>query len=317
MPGVTGNAWGISTLAWAARALPPAADGAAAAVAAWVARGRAPERERAARDNAARLFPGLDERARARLGRAAGVAYARFVIEYLRHLGMEPDAVGRRVSFTPEPWLVDALERGRGLVMCTAHVGNWELGALALARLGRPVTVVARPQFLPSWRARVREAKETAGIRVIAPEGSTPVLAAALEAGGIVGLVVDGDGFSRGAPARVAGSPVLLPYGPAKLAARSGAVLAGGTCRRVGPDRFTGAMEPLAGTEHGPVEDLDTLHAAVAAWLERTLLAHPGGWCVFRPFFSNPVPPPVAAPPAGAPEVEARTGLCAPPPERP
>jgi KDO2-lipid IV(A) lauroyltransferase len=282
-----------------------------AAAAAWAARRRHPERERAARDNAATLFPRLGAGAVQRLGRAAGVAYVRFLIEYLRHLGRDPEELGQRVLLAPEPRVVAALERGRGLVVCTAHVGNWELGALALARLGRPVTVVARPQFLPSWRARVREAKESAGIRVISPEGSIPVLAQALEKGGIVGLLVDGGGFSRGAPARIAGREVLLPVGPARLAALSGAVLAGGTCRRVGPDRFAAEMAPLAGTEHEPIADPGVLHAAVAAWLEGTLLEFPGGWCVFRPFFAAP------ARFAGAPGTAERAELVAAPPEQP
>ncbi len=292
---VSESSWGISALARVARALPPGSDGAAATLAAWLARRIRPEREAAARANAALLFPALGSRTHGRLARDAGAAYARFVIEYLRHLGIAPETLARRVRFDPHPGIVDALADGRGLVACTAHVGNWELGALALTCLGRPVTVVARPQFLPSWRPAVREAKESAGIRVIAPEGATPILTRALEEGGIVGLLVDGDGYSRGRPARLAGQGVALPFGPARLAAATGAVLAGGTCLRVGPDRFAARLVPLGGTEHGPIADSDLLHREVAAWLEGVLLAHPGAWCVFRPFFA-PIAP--AAPAA-------------------
>jgi lauroyl/myristoyl acyltransferase len=105
--------------------------------------------------------------------------------------------------------------------------------------------------------------------------------------GGVLGLLVDGAGYHVGDPARLAGRETRLPSGPAKLAALSGAVLAGGTCFRVAPDRFQSELHALAGTERAPVEDAAVLHAAVARWLEELLLAHPGEWCIFRRFFDE------------------------------
>jgi KDO2-lipid IV(A) lauroyltransferase len=281
------TAWSLPALARAARLSPPAADPALARIAAAVAARLHPERERAARANAARLFPDLPPRRHAALARRAAAAHVRTVLEYLRALGDPPGAPAARVHLAAPDTLIAALASGRGLVACTAHIGNWELGALALRRLGQPVTVVAEPQYLPAWRGGVRAAKESAGVRAVAPERSAPALLRALRRGETVGLLVDGAGFARGLPARLAGHAVPLPAGPARLAARTGAVLAAGLCTRTRGGGFAVAVEPLGGTERGAVADVAALHAAMAAWLERALLAHPGEWCVFRPFFAE------------------------------
>src|SRR5262249_4501680 len=171
--------------------------------------------------------------------------------------------------------------------MCTAHVGNWEMGARALVRLGRPIQVIAEPQYAPHWRNAVLGSKRSSGIQILSPNTSPRPLIRSLQEGAVIGLLVDGAGYMHGRQSILAGHATTLPSGPARLAALSGAVLAGGTCFRTAPDRFVSELHALGGTEHGPVRDVDALHAAVAQWLEDLLLAHPGEWCIFRPFFAT------------------------------
>src|SRR5262249_38388179 len=83
-----------------------------------------PKRHAAARANSAALFPHANAED---LARAADRAYARFMIEYLRELPRADDP--ERNPLTIGPGVREALDSGRGLVMCTAHVGNWEMGA--------------------------------------------------------------------------------------------------------------------------------------------------------------------------------------------
>src|SRR4029453_5828521 len=132
----------LHLLAQLARVLPARWDGALSATAGHVAGLAAPARPRGARANAAALFP---DAAADRLGTRAGAAYARFLIEYLRELGRgNPDDPGRN-ALVVDPALCGALDTGRGLVMCTAHLGNWELGARALSRFERPLRIIAEP----------------------------------------------------------------------------------------------------------------------------------------------------------------------------
>ena len=270
----------LAVLSRLAAALPPSWDDTLARAAAALA---PPGRHAGARANNAALFPQSDPE---RLARSAHRAYARFMIEYLREMGRgNPDDAARN-PLTIGPGVREALGRGRGLVMCTAHVGNWEMGARALVRLERPILVVAEPQYARSWRESVRASKHSAGIEIVAPDVSPRTLIRRLGEGAVIGLLVDGAGYTQGREATLAHRQVTLPSGPARLAALSGAVLAGGTCFRTAPDRFTSELHALGGTEITPIHDADILHSAIARWLEDLLLAHPGEWCIFRPFFS-------------------------------
>jgi len=56
--------------------------------------------------------------------------------------------------------LENARARGKGAVLVTGHLGNWELGGLLLARRGFPITVVTLEEpssELTRWRDRLRQ----------------------------------------------------------------------------------------------------------------------------------------------------------------
>ena len=267
----------------AARVLPGAADPALARFAATLAARLRPDRERAARQNLAVLSPDWNSSQVARAARAAHTAYARFLIEYLRHAG-RPEGLGRRAEFVADDSFHRARREGRGIVVGAAHVGNWEVGALALAATGASTMVVTGEQYAPAWQERVRRDKLRAGLLVVGRGESPRRLWRHLSAGGAVCLLVDGDVFGHGWPARVGGRRVLLPNGPARLAAGSGSLLAGALCHRTRAG-FRVELESLESPPGAAARDPRALHAAVAAWLERTLARHADEWCLFRPFF--------------------------------
>jgi KDO2-lipid IV(A) lauroyltransferase len=288
MPGVTAGSYLLTGLAWAARVLPPKADLPIAWAAARLTYLLRPARHRAARSNAAALFPHLGAEELDRLALQSSVSYARFLIEYVRSLGLDTHQLWERVEFRLDAAVEKSIAAGRGIIICAAHVGNWEVGAIALRKLGLEVVVVAGPQYAVSWQRGVHAAKNRNGIRIVDPSQSPRPLLRHLERGGAICLLADGDGYARGRPALIRDRPVRLPEGPSRLAARSGAVLAGALCQPVGPFRFEVELTALAGTGVAPVEDEALLHHGVATWMEGLLVEHPGNWCIFRPFFDPP-----------------------------
>jgi KDO2-lipid IV(A) lauroyltransferase len=185
--------------------------------------------------------------------------------------------------------LYAALERGRGAVVCIAHLGNWETAGLALARLGHHLHVVTGVQLHRSLTGAARALKERARIRVSTPEDGFAPLLATLRAGGLVALLVDGDVATRALPARFFGQEVPFPIGPALLARRSGSALLHGHAERTGPDRLLVSFDGLDRPDRAltVAEDLRRLTARVAAAQERNIAAHLTQWCIFRPLFEG------------------------------
>ena len=187
-----------------------------------------------------------------------------------------------------------ALAEGRGTILLTAHAGNFELGGVLLRHRGMKVhTVYKRDRFaaVERLRARVRAQGGVVGIPVDGVGFSTLPLVPLLRQGALVGMQGDRDFSLHGLPVTFFGREVPFPRGPWELAAMTGAPLvtaffwadeAGRFHARFGaPLRVSGARgERTAAMEAGM--------RAYAAELEALVRDHPSQWYCFYPFWDDP-----------------------------
>ena len=87
--------------------------------------------------------------------------------------------------------LAAALRERRGVVLATAHIGNWELSGLLLGWLCEPVGVVARPLDNPALDRRLVAFRARSGNTVIYKRQALGAILRMLRAGQGVALVVD------------------------------------------------------------------------------------------------------------------------------
>ncbi len=118
---------------------------------------------------------------------------------------------------------------GRGVILLTAHLGNWELGGLFLARLDLPLTVVyVRDEFevAERFRSLLRQRVQVQEIAINPAGGlaSLPVLRSLAE-GRVVAMQGDRDFNDRGVVVDFCGAPACFPDGPFHLARMTGASL--------------------------------------------------------------------------------------------
>jgi KDO2-lipid IV(A) lauroyltransferase len=178
-----------------------------------------------------------------------------------------------------------AVARGKGIVFVTGHVGNWELMALLVARLGAPVSAVAK---------RGGDARLMGLIEAWRSEGSVttlwredPSTARALlrvfKQNRVLGLLVDQDTSVQGIWVPFFGRPAWTPRAPADLALRSGAPVLVGTSHRRGPnpgDGLTFEVTEVAYDANPPDKEAEVhrLTAACQAVLEDAIRRHPTDW---------------------------------------
>lgn len=182
-----------------------------------------------------------------------------------------------------------AFAAGRGAVLVTAHLGNWELGGRLLAcRPGAPRTHV------------VLSAEEDAALerhlRVDAPElrfvtrthpTSTLGLLAALRRGEVVAMQGDRPTGERGDRlVSFFGSPAAFPLGPIVLARAAGAPVLPAFCTMVADRRYRVDVGSPIWVKPG--EETAGLEAMVAV-LERAVRAHPTQWFNFFDVWAPPV----------------------------
>ncbi len=237
----------LGALTSAARWSPPGAVEGALALCAPLARWT--RFERTTRANLAFALPELDERERARIARGVRRHAARQFASWLRLAGCD----ARNAGWIDDTVVVDAsiehlrsaLARGRGAIVATAHLGDWELLAAKVVRLGHGGAVVGlrRPND-PSARW-FEDLRARHGIATIAQSASPRDMLAVLARGGVLGILCDLDARRLDAEELAFfGSPVRTLTAPAALARASGAPIVPARCVRTPDGRYALACEP-------------------------------------------------------------------------
>lgn len=197
-----------------------------------------------------------------------------------------------------------ALQRGKGVLLLTAHLGSWELGGLFLRQLDLPLSVVYVPDELPEvevFRARLRHATgvEEIPIQPRAGVAALPVLRA-LRQNRLVALQGDRDFDDRGQTREFFGAPAAFPRGPFLLAGLTGAALLPAFITYTSGYRFEVRLEePLlvaAGADAAAREAAVT--AALERWvavLEEAVRRWPTQWYTFYDFWGTTAGAPGAA----------------------
>ena len=114
---------------------------------------------------------------------------ARVVVDALRTLGAPRAQLLAEVQVDDFGPVERALAAGRGLLVATAHLGSWELFGAAMAQRV-PLHAVVRP-LRGGLNARLVEARERAGLRLIPARGALSGMVAALRRNEVVAMLVD------------------------------------------------------------------------------------------------------------------------------
>jgi predicted LPLAT superfamily acyltransferase len=104
------------------------------------------------------------------------------------------EAVTFRTRIEGEAELRHLLDNPKGLVLVTAHVGNWQAIMNYLARFRRKVNLVMRPEDNPAVQEALRIGESKQEVRIISPEshlGGVVEIMNALKRGEIVSLMGD------------------------------------------------------------------------------------------------------------------------------
>ncbi len=117
-----------------------------------------------------------------------------------------------------------ARKKNRGVLILTAHMGNWELLITAAAMMGIPVSAVYRPLDLVALDLFFSDIRSRAGARLYPKKQAMRGILRGLRNNEAVGILLDQHaGSSAGVPADFFGRPASTNIGLALVARRTGA----------------------------------------------------------------------------------------------
>lgn len=160
--------------------------------------------------------------------RAVMQSYGRYWAEALWARQRRVPGLLERTEVLDLQLILDARDRGKGMIFGLPHMGNWESAAPVAGIQGVPVVAVAENlpnQRITRWFTAMRAKFD---IEVVLATGSIEVmrrLEAALAANKAVALLSDRDLRGRGVEVEFFGEMTTLPAGPARLAIKTDAPL--------------------------------------------------------------------------------------------
>ena len=213
-------------------------------------------------------FPERESGWRHRIARGSYMHLAREAAMTLRLSRMAPEEIVRRTEVEGFEALRNAAVGGRGAVVISGHLGNWEVAAAAVAARGVPMDVAAHLQKNPFFYRHMVERQDRLGLTVIVKNEAFRVVPKALAAGRVVALIADQNIRKRGVFVDFFGRMAATVRGPALFALRAGApVFFGVAVRERGfPSRYRVIIEPVPYREgaSGPdaIRDLTQRHVS-------------------------------------------------------
>jgi lauroyl/myristoyl acyltransferase len=191
-----------------------------------------------------------------------------------------------------------ARARGRGVLLVTVHVGNWELGAPLMIERGVALQVVTQAEPDPRLTALREEARMRRGVSTLPLTGdpfAAVEIVRRLAANQAVALLLDRPPAATAVTARLAGRPFAASAAAADLARATGCAIVPVCVPRVGRGYAVCALPEIAydrASLRDPAARLDLTQRILDA-LEPLIARHASQWYHFVPIWPEA---PAAAP---------------------
>lgn len=200
--------------------------------------------------------------------------------EFIRLPAMSAEQIRALADLHGKEHLAAALALGRGVILVTGHLGNWEVTGSRLAAEGYPMNVIARAQRDDQITAYVRQTRERMGMHVLHREVAVRESIRALRRNEVVGILMDQNAGDDGLFVDFFGHPASTAPGAAAFALRTGATVLTAFGYRNPDHRHTVEIgPPLPVVRSGDHQaDLRVNTAAFTAVIEARIREHPEQW---------------------------------------
>jgi Kdo2-lipid IVA lauroyltransferase/acyltransferase len=240
----------------------------------------APRLRRVASTNLSFALPNLDEPGRAAIIDSVFAGLARLLVTLARFPGLNRSNISDWIAYEGLEHYAAAKREGRGVLIATAHLGNWELSAFAHALMTEPMHVMVRPLDNPLIDRLIEQRRTLSGNRLIDKRDAARAVLKALRTNEPVGVLIDQNtAANEGVFIDFFGKLACAGSGFVKLAHHSQApVIAGFALWDEAMRRYILRFYPrieMTGDIHA---DTQRLHSAI----EQIIRQHPGQWMWFH-----------------------------------
>ena len=203
---------------------------------------------------------------------------------------VSPRYVQEHVEYVNIEHIDHALKKGKGVILVSAHVGNWEMASAVVASLGYPLAVIALIHKDHRVNAFFDRQREFFGTTVIPATTAVRRCLEHLKANRVLAILGERDFGAKGMVIDFLGRKAMVPKGTALFSLKTGApIIPTMFVRKDNGDFrfiFHEPIEPPAVPPGGITDELaaQTISRYLSV-LEREIREHPLQWLMFREFW--------------------------------
>jgi KDO2-lipid IV(A) lauroyltransferase len=235
-----------------------------------------PKLRRVARTNLTFAFAELDFAKRERIIDGVFESIARMLVAMARFPHLNAANIHGWISYEGLQNYLAAKGAGRGVLIATAHLGNWELSAFAHALMTEPMNVMVRPLDNPLIDELVENRRTLSGNRLIYKKDAARAVIKALKRNEAVGVLIDQNtSIAEGVFVNFFGKLACAGSGFVKLAHHTGApVVPGFAIWNPAAGRYVLRFYPRIEMTGDESRDTQRIHSM----LEEIIRQYPDQW---------------------------------------
>ena len=239
------------------------------------------------RENIKALFPGIEARRLRKYTKGVFLHFSLYLANFFKFQRFSLGYIKSHVTVEGLKHIDAALSGGKGLIIVSAHIGNWELGGITLGLMGYPLNAVALPHKHAAVDRFFNRQRESKGMHVIPIPHAVRGCLEAFSRNEIVCLAGDRDFTQGGITVDFFGRPAMIPKGPAVFALRNKVPLVCGFTIQKENEQFLLFFNPaIQFSPSGEYEkDLRSLAKLYVAQIEDCIRKYPDQWAMFRKFW--------------------------------
>jgi KDO2-lipid IV(A) lauroyltransferase len=228
--------------------------------------------------------------------------FAKYLADFFKFPRLTREFIDRNITVDGIGYLDECLSEGKGAVLVTLHLGNWELGAAIMGPLNYPTTAIALEhpdRKINDFFKRQRSINQLKSVpvrqRSVDDLKSIPMSVQIKECfrvlrnNGLLAIAADKDYTSTGIYVDFFGRKAVMPKGAAAFSLKTGAPIIVTVLTREEGDKFKFCFEPPIRYEPtGDYEkDLRALMGKYIVLFEKYVRKYPDQWYAFRKIWNH------------------------------
>lgn len=231
------------------------------------------------------IFPNEKEAIIRKKARDVFINFAFYLVEFFRSPGMDEVYIKDHFSLIGKENLENALTIGKGAILLTAHIGNFELGGMALSMLGYPIMAIALDHKNSKINDFFKQRRVNKGMEVVSLGASVKHCFRGLRDNKFVAILGDRDFSNSSYPLDLLGRKKNIPRGPAVLALSTGSPIVPVFVIRQGLGHFTIECLPPVGITK-ETSEIEIMKKCTKI-IEEQIYKKPTQWLMFREFWKE------------------------------